>query len=281
VLFRNFNVSVDEFARVFAPELMDYREPSTPRSQVKDKVYTSTEFPPDRTIPLHNEMSYSDAWPMKVWFCCELPAKEGGETPIADSRQVFELLPPEVRQRFAEKRVMYVRNFGDGFGLSWQTVFGTTSKEEVEARCYRAGIEFQWKDNDRLRTWQVRQAVARHPQTGEDVWFNQAHVHNILSLESALRESVLSVADDHEYPLDINTAYGDGTPLEAETIQRIHDAYEQATVAFAWQTGDILMVDNMLVAHGRAPFSGPRKIVVAMAQPYSGNHNGNGSAKHP
>jgi alpha-ketoglutarate-dependent taurine dioxygenase len=278
VLFRNFNVGVDEFARVFAPDLMDYREPSTPRSQVKDKVYTSTEFPPDRTILLHNEMSYSDAWPMKVWFCCELPAKDGGETPIADSRQVFELLPPEVRQRFAEKRVMYVRNFGDGFGLSWQTVFGTTSKEEVEARCHRTGIEFQWKDNDRLRTWQVRQAVAKHPQTGEYVWFNQAHVHNILSLESALRESVLSVADDQEYPLDINTAYGDGTPLEAETIQRIHDAYEQATVAFPWQTGDILMVDNMLVAHGRAPFSGPRKIVVAMAQPYSGNHNGNGAS---
>ncbi len=282
VLFRNFNVGgaagVSEFARVFAPDLMDYREPSTPRSQVKDKVYTSTEYPPDRTILLHNEMSYSDAWPMRVWFCCELPAQAGGETPIADSRQVFELLPPEVRQRFAEKRVMYVRNFGDGFGLSWQTVFGTTSREEVEARCRRTGIEFQWKDNDRLRTWQVRQAVAKHPQTGEDVWFNQAHVHNILSLESALRESVLSVADDQEYPLDINTAYGDGTPLEAETIQRIHDAYEQATVAFPWQTGDILMVDNMLVAHGRAPFSGPRKIVVAMAHPYSGNHNGNGTA---
>jgi len=190
-------------------------------------------------------------------------------------------LPPEVRQRFAEKRVMYVRNFGDGFGLSWKTVFGTTSREEVEAHCRRTGIEFQWKDNDRLRTRQVRQAVAVHPQTGEDVWFNQAHVHNILSLESALRESVLSVADDQEYPLDINTAYGDGTPLEAETIQRIHDAYEQATVAFAWQAGDILMVDNMLVAHGRAPFSGPRKIVVAMAEPFSGSHNGNGTAAAP
>ena len=282
VLFRNFSVGgaagVGEFARVFAPELMDYREPSTPRSQVKDKVYTSTEYPADRTILLHNEMSYSDAWPMKVWFCCEQPAQAGGETPIADSRQVFGLLPPEIRQRLADKRVMYVRNFGDGFGLSWQTVFGTPSKEEVEAHCRHSGIEFQWKDNDRLRTWQVRQAVSKHPQTGEDVWFNQAHVHNIFSLESALRESVLSVADDQEYPLDINTAYGDGTPLEAETIQSIHHAYEQATVAFPWQTGDILMVDNMLVAHGRAPFRGPRKIVVAMAEPFSGSHNGNGAA---
>jgi hypothetical protein len=76
------------------------------------------------------------------------------------------------------------------------------------------------------------------------------------------------VAEDEEYPLDINTFYGDGTPIEAETLENIHAAYEQATVAFPWQPGDILMVDNMLVAHGRAPFSGPRRIVVAMAEPF-------------
>jgi hypothetical protein len=29
-------------------------------------------------------------------------------------------------------------------------------------------------------------------------------------------------------------------------------------------------VDNMLAAHGRRPFSGPRKILVAMTEPGSG-----------
>ncbi len=273
LLFRNFKIGgvaeVGEFARVFAPQLMDYREPSTPRSEVQDRIYTSTEYPPDQAILLHNEMSYSDAWPMKVWFYCEQAAAKGGETPIADSRCVFSLLDVEVKARFAERRVMYVRNFGDGLGLSWQTVFGTTSREEVEARCCRAGIEFQWGDHGRLRTRQVRQAVAKHPRTGEQVWFNQAHVHNILSLEPALRESLQSVAEDENYPLDINTCYGDGSPIEAETLENIHAAYRRATVTFPWQAGDILMVDNMLVAHGRAPFSGPRKIVVAMAEPFS------------
>jgi alpha-ketoglutarate-dependent taurine dioxygenase len=272
VLFRNFKLGgvaeVGEFARVFAPELMEYREPSTPRTEVQNKIYTSTEYPPDRAILLHNEMSYSDAWPMKVWFYCVQAAQEGGETPIADSRQVFALLNEEVKKRFAERQVMYVRNFGDGFGLSWQTVFGTSSREDVEGHCRRAGIEFQWKDHDRLRTQQVRQAVATHPRTGEQVWFNQAHVHNILSLEPALRESLLAVAEDQDYPLDINTSYGDGSPIEAATLENIHAAYKQSTVAFPWQVGDILMVDNMLVAHGRAPFSGSRRIVVAMAEPF-------------
>jgi alpha-ketoglutarate-dependent taurine dioxygenase len=272
LLFRNFRpggvAEVGEFARAFAPELMEYREPSTPRSEVKNKIYTSTEYPPDQPILLHNEMSYSDAWPMKVWFYCEQAAREGGETPIADSRRVLALLDDEVRERFSRRRVMYVRNFGDGVGLSWQTVFGTTSREEVEAHCRRAGIEFQWQGHDRLRTRQVRRGLATHPRTGEQVWFNQAHVHNILSLEPALRESLLAVAEDAEYPLDINTFYGDGTPIEAETLENIHAAYARATVSFPWQAGDILMVDNMLVAHGRAPFSGPRRIVVAMAEPF-------------
>jgi alpha-ketoglutarate-dependent taurine dioxygenase len=42
--------------------------------------------------------------------------------------------------------------------------------------------------------------------------------------------------------------------------------YREAAVCFAWQKGDLLMVDNMLVAHGRAPFTGPRRILVAMAE---------------
>ena len=41
--------------------------------------------------------------------------------------------------------------------------------------------------------------------------------------------------------------------------------HEQA-VAFPWERGDILMLDNMLVAHGRKPFTGPRKILVGMAE---------------
>ena len=42
--------------------------------------------------------------------------------------------------------------------------------------------------------------------------------------------------------------------------------FYDCAVSFAWRRGDVLMLDNMLVAHGRATFKGDRRVVVAMAQ---------------
>jgi alpha-ketoglutarate-dependent taurine dioxygenase len=273
ILFRNFKVrSIDDFnlfTKVFSAGLMEYTEPSTPRGEVAQKIYNSSEYPSNQFIPLHNEMSYAHRWPMKIWFYCDQPAQQGGETPIADSRKVFSLLDPKVKARFMQERVMYVRNFGDGVGLAWQTVFNSTKAEEVEESCNRMGIQFEWRQGKRLRLRYVRQAFTTHPKTGETVWFNQAHLHHHMSLPRALRESLLETVEDKEYPLDINARYGDDSPIGADELNSIHEAYKQSSVRFPWQQGDILMVDNMLIAHGRTPFIGPRRILLAMAEPHS------------
>jgi alpha-ketoglutarate-dependent taurine dioxygenase len=271
ILFRDYNVkSLPEFlafAKALARELLDYREGSTPRSAVHDKIYTSTEYPANQHIPLHNETSYSRSWPTKIWFYCVQPASKGGETPLADSRRVWQLIEPEIKRRFMEKRVMYVRNYGNGLDLPWHKAFLTTSRSEVAAYCRQAAIEFEWGEGDRLRTRQVCQAVAKHPQTGEMVWFNQAHLFHISNLEPAVAESLLSIIREEELPR--NAYYGDGSPIETSVLDSIRDAYRRSTVSFPWQQGDILMLDNMLTAHGRTPFEGPRKVVVAMADTYT------------
>lgn len=268
ILFRDWRVnSVDEFERfamaVADEDLMDYSYRSTPRSAVSGKIYTSTEYPADQSIPLHNEMAYSRAWPMNIWFHCVKAAETGGETPIADSRAVFARIDPQVRDRFIQKNVLYVRNYGGGLDLSWQNVFQTTSKSEVEAFCHGAGIEFEWRDGDRLRTRQICQSVARHPATGEMVWFNQAHLFHVSNLSPEIRDRFL--AEFKEEDLARNAYYGDGSQIELAALEEIRRAYEQETIIFPWQEGDILMLDNMLAAHGRTPFTGARKIVVAMA----------------
>src|SRR5262245_24032377 len=175
ILLRGFKLSsVEEFELLLqslAGELLEYSYRSTPRTQVSGRIYTSTEYPAHQTIPLHNEMSYTRNWPMILGFFCVEVAPEGGETPIADSRKVFNLIDPAVRDLFARKQVMYVRNYGDALDLSWQNVFQTEDREEVEAYCRSSGIEFEWKSNNELRTIQVCQAIATHPDTGEQVWF--------------------------------------------------------------------------------------------------------------
>ncbi|GCF07998.1 condensation domain-containing protein [Dictyobacter arantiisoli] len=271
ILFRDFQVesltAFEQFTQAIHPQLLNYKERSTQRSNVSNNVYTSTDYPADQPIPLHNELSYSHAWPLKIAFFSMQTAQRGGETPIADSRKVLQLIPPTIRERFQRKDVMYVRNYGDGIDLSWQTAFQTTNKAEVEQYCRDAGIEFEWKDEDHLKTRQVRQSVAHHPVTGETVWFNQAHLFHISGLTANVREALVATFKEEDLPR--NAYYGDGTPLESETLMVIRQAYQQATISFPWQQGDILLLDNMLVAHGRAPYTGTRKVVVTMTEPFN------------
>ncbi len=269
LLFRNFDIrsleSFQQFITSFSLELVVEHERSSPRSQVLDTIYTSTDHPESQDIFLHNELSYSHTWPMKIWFYCVTPPLEGGATPIADVREVFKLINPQVREHFMQKKVMYVRNYGDGFGLSWQTSFQTTDHSSVEAYCRSAGLQVEWKDGNRLRTRRIGSAVCKHPKTGEPVWFNHAAFFHVSTLEPMIRNTLL--AEFIEEDLPTHSYYGDGTPIEAEVLDAIRTAYRQATVQFPWQQGDVMMLDNMLVAHGRTAFTGPRKIVVAMAEP--------------
>jgi alpha-ketoglutarate-dependent taurine dioxygenase/aryl carrier-like protein len=273
ILFRGFDVgSISEFeqaVRGISPELLEYRERSTPRTQLGGNIYTSTEYPAHQNIAYHNEFSYAYTWPMKICFHCVQPAAEGGETPIADSRRVFQLIAPEIRDRFIERGVMYARNYGAGIDLTWEEAFQTTDRAMVEDYCRNAPMEFEWGENNRLRTRQVRPAVMKHPRTGEMVWFNQAHLFHVSNLADDVRRSMLAALQEDD--LTRNAFYGDGSPIEESALDEIRAAYDRASASFPWQKGDVLLLDNMLMAHGRGSFLGARKIVVAMAEPFTLN----------
>lgn len=273
ILFRNFKIKglevFEQFVKATSDgELLPYQDGSSPRTLVKDNVYTSTDYPADQTIFLHSELSYANVWPLKIYFYCVKSAEQGGETPIADIRKVCDRISPKTRDRFLQKQVMYVRNFGGGLGLPWQKAFQTSDKTVVEAYCHENGIEMEWKEGDKLRTRQIRPAVVNHPKTGETVWFNHAAFFHVSTLEPKVRQALLAFS---EIELPYNTYYGDSSPIEPEALEEIRSAYRQETVMFPWQAGDILMLDNMLTAHGRTPFVGSRKVVVGMAEPFSSN----------
>lgn len=269
LLFRGFSVRTpaefEKCVRAISGELLHYGERTTPREQVSDWIYTSTEYPAHQSIAMHNELSYALRWPGRLWFFCARPPEQGGETPIADVRRVYQHLNPATRRRFMEKGWMLVRNFGDGLGLQWQDSFNTSEREQVEEYCRRSDISFAWRDGNRLRTSQVRQAIIKHPRTHELSWFNHVAFYHLSSLSAELRESLLSQFAESELPF--NTYFGDGSPIEESVVEEIRDAYRQETVMFAWQEGDVLLLDNMSVGHGRQPFTGARKILVAMGDP--------------
>jgi alpha-ketoglutarate-dependent taurine dioxygenase len=271
ILFRDFAVhtqqAFEEYVSLASAQLLHYTEGATPRTAVSDKVYTSTEYPPDQSIALHNELSYVTTWPMRIWFFCLIPASQGGETPIADMRRVYQRIPAAIRERFAAKRWMLVRNYGRHLSLSWQTAFRTIERSTVEEYCRTHQIAFEWRGPDHLRTSQVRPAIARHPQTKEFLWFNHIAFWHVSSLEPGTREALLQLYPPEDLPY--HTYYGDGSPIEEAVIEEINHAYQRETVKFVWQEGDVLMLDNMLVSHGRSPYRGPRRILTAMGDPCS------------
>lgn len=272
LLFRGFDVSSTEqfesFARAVSGELLGYEDRATPRSQVKAGVFSSTDYPADQSIELHNENCYATTFPGKVFFYCMTAARAGGATPVADCRQVHELISPEIRQRFASRGVMYVRNFMPNMGLSWQEAFQTEDRELMERYCREADIQVEWCGPDHLRTRQLRPALARHPRTGERIWFNQAVAFHITTVEAETRRRLLAELGEQGVPK--NAFYGDGEPIEESVLTALRQAYRHACVSWPWREGDILLLDNLLVAHGREPFEGPRKVVVSMTEPVAG-----------
>jgi alpha-ketoglutarate-dependent taurine dioxygenase len=269
ILFRGFDVSNEaEFAgfiRSVSGDPLEYRERSSPRSHLADNIYTSTEHPADQSIFLHNENSYQRVWPLKIFFLCQTPASEGGETPIADCRRVLARIGPATRERFEQKGWMYVRNFGDGFGLPWWTVFGTKDTYQVEDYCRRNGIAFEWKPGNRLRVSARHAVTVRHPKTGESVWFNHCTFFNLSTLAGQTRATLQTEFAEEDLPTQ--SFYGDGAAIDPQTLNELRAAYAAETVVFPWRKGDILMLDNMLICHGRAAFVGPRRILVGMSEP--------------
>ena len=252
----------ERFVASLGPKLMSYDFGSTPRRRISGKVYTSTEYPAEHSIALHNEMSYTTSWPERIFFYCRQAASEGGETPIADGRAVYRKVDPAIRRRFERDGLLYVRNYRPGLDVPWQQTFDTDDRAEVEAYCRQAGISCRW-NGDELRTWQKCQATAVHPVTGEQVWFNQAHLFHASSLPAKFRQALRAMFKDDELPR--NVLYGDGSPIEDAVLDEVRAVLDGEKRLFPWRDGDVLLLDNMLVAHGREPFRGPRSIAVAMA----------------
>jgi TfdA family taurine catabolism dioxygenase TauD len=223
-------------------------------------VYEATPYPAHLRIDFHNEGSHTRAWPERILFHCVEQAEDGGETELVDGRRVLEGLDPGLAARFDEGLV-YVRNFDDVFDVPWQRFFRTEDRGAVEARLGREGVEFAWTEHG-LRTRRLCPAIVRHPRTRERAWFNQIRLHHSSCLDPRRRRLLESRFQADELPR--NVLFADGTPIPDSVVDAIGVTMETCAFAGRMSAGDVLLVDNVLIAHSRRPYAGRRRIVVAM-----------------
>ena len=271
ILFRGFAVEddreFDRFVKVVSTRKMEYTYGSTPRTLVKNRIYTTTEYPAHLEIPLHSELSYHTDWPRRIAFCCITPAEENGATPLADLRKVNASLGPQLLEEFTRRKIRYVRHYHPNVDVPWQQVFNTDDKAAVNRFCAQNDIRNEWLEGGILRTIQVCQGTARHPQLDELVMFNQAHLFHVTSLDGARAKALEDLFGKDRLPR--TSAFGDGGEFPPETLAAVRDAYSANAVDFPWQRGDVLLIDNMQVAHGRRTFKGTRKVLAALMDPAS------------
>jgi len=266
ILFRDFPLETagdfEGVASSIATDLFaDYGD--LPTEDASERIYGSTPYPADKMIMFHNESSHLATWPLRQFFFCVIPSQDRGQTPLLDCRVVYETLDPELREQFSEKGLMYVRNFSEGIDVPWQEFFHTEDRAEVEKVCADAGMTCEWTEVG-LRIRQVAPAVIAHPRTGEMLFFNQIQLHHVSCLDEETRSALSQLFADEDMPR--NVYFGDGTPISDEVVDRIGELYEELCVEFPWQKGDLIAVDNMIIAHARRPFSGERKLLVAMGE---------------
>lgn len=270
ILFRGVGVEgiddFSQFSRVVFGQSLDYKDGTTPRTKLAEHVYTSTEYDPSQEILPHNELSYSNVYPGKLLFCCTTVAPEGGETPLGDSRQILRNMPEEIVEEFRSKELMYIRNLhgGGGLGQSWQQSFETDDREIVEAFCDQNEVAYTWKASGHLHLVQHRPGIIRHPHTNEEVWFNQVDQFHPSHIDAKLLKTLMMIHKNDVRSLPMFVCYGDGTEIADETIAQIRKCIDGQMKANPWVAGDIVLVDNLLVCHGRRPYKGDRKVLVSM-----------------
>lgn len=270
ILFRGFSIKdKDDFLKVkqvFSKDSkFDYVDGNSPRIKLSADIYTSTEYPKEYSISLHNELSYTDKWPELIFFFCHVAPSQGGETPIIDCRMLLKELGSDITQKFEQFGVQYTRYLlgKKGMGKTWMDTFETDDKKQVERHCVEHHIDYSW-DDDNLLLKQIGAGVAEHPLTGEKVWFNQANQFHPSNLPEDIYKMLSKMFADKKHKFPQYAYYGNGEEIPEQTLKFVTSTQFEKALIFQWEPGDLLILDNMLMAHGRMPFSGDRKIFVSM-----------------
>ena len=225
-----------------------------------DRVFTANEAPPDVEIHFHHEMAQTPVFPSKLAFYCEQAPTKGGATPLCRSDALLSEMAeriPEFVQRCEElglryTNVMPVRaDLASGQGRSWSSTLSADTKEEAAGRLTELGYEFEWLPDDSLKaTTPVLPAIRQLPD-GRRVFFNQL-IAAFKGWQDVRNQGNKSVC------------FGDGSALADKDMVTVCAISEELAFDLPWVAGDIALVDNFLVMHGRRPFEGQRCVLASL-----------------
>jgi hypothetical protein len=252
------------------------------RTVHEKEVFSASEAPPNLWIYQHNEYSRYTKFPSNIHFFCHKAPEKGGESPFAHSAEMYDHVAKELPgflKDLSEKGLISPDVYrppgkeGKNFIFTWAgpLAFGRdieegddieTMKKKAEIQAARLTPHFWWRDNDELEVHQHVPAVRRHPATGKPVFFNSLAGRYGTAYDRGATDPPYIGDDGMAFP---PATYRDGTTIPKEYLHRTWEISQEIAVLIKTQPGDLALVDNYQVSHGRAPwFEGERKILVSM-----------------
>jgi len=268
VLLRDFPTptveAFDAVIRAFSLENFEYRKSLSNAVRINrtERVFSANEAPPEIHIFFHHEMAQTPLFPERILFFCEVAPEEGGATPICRSDVLFERLVercPEFIRKCEEAGLKYTNVMPDeddplsGMGRSWRSTLGVDSREGAEARLSELNYSWQWLDDGCLKATTPPLPAIKDISPGRKTFFNQ------------LIAAYCGWSDSRN---DISEAirHGDGSILDADSVQVAIDLAEEIAFDLNWRVGDFVLLDNTVTMHGRRTFKGTRKVVASLAE---------------
>ena len=148
--------------------------------------------------------------------------------------------------------------------VSWAEVFESEDPKEVERRCEEKGLSVEWLGGRVLKTRVTLPGVVAHPETGRKVWFNQAHT--FLPTRKSVGKALYAAYKlmwRFESLRQGEAHFGTGERIPVEMIDCINE--EMSAREFVkWEPGDVVILDNYRMLHGREAYRGKREVFAAM-----------------
>lgn len=286
LIIRNLScvTEADHFSKMVSclnPDLRDYVGGTSPRSVVYGKIMNATNVPSGWSIILHQEMAYMSSMPERIYFFCQHPATNGGESTVGDMRAALGKIDPTLRNKFEKSGIQLRRTLPSmdnlklkpGVQKSWSEVFATTDRVKVDHIVRDKGWRSEWIKEDNLLLWQdIVPATRTCPRTNIAAWCNQAHLFSPSCMMQWAKEdgrlddyeAIKTAKNNNPHMLD-NVFFADGSPIPDDEALHIYNVLRAIERPILLQRSDVLLLNNIAFSHGRKAYNGERKILVALS----------------
>lgn len=204
-------------------------------------------FPDGEALPIHSEAHFSPVWPRYCWFYNSHRADDGGaETLLLDGKKVYELLG-ESRLAVLREGIRYEFAMMEA---TWNDVFGTADRDAIRTRFADQNIpcDFGRADNGDYVGY-----VYVSPAVFDD---NATFVSSAVWARGAARAAESSGLGGGSVRL------GRGTEIPDDVWQVLEDS-EKLSFQCPWREGEVVLIDNHRVMHGRTAGIAPERLLVA------------------